>query len=45
MKINLAATIRHLILEGKSNAEIISALKLPAAKRHYPSWYRCELMR
>ncbi len=43
--INVAAAILHLILEGKSNEEIVALLSLPKAKRYYPTWYRAAMMR
>jgi hypothetical protein len=40
---------RDLILAGRTNQEIWVALKqrfnLDDSKKHYPSWYRCQLKR
>jgi hypothetical protein len=40
---------RDLILAGKTNEEVWVALKeqfkLSDDKRHYPTWYRCQLKR
>lgn len=42
---SLSATIRALIQAGKSNAEIMAEAQLPASKKHYPQWYRSEMVR
>lgn len=46
---SVSTTIRELILAGKSNQEIWATLKetfdLDDSKKHYPSWYRCEMRR
>ena len=44
-KITLASSIRHLVAQGKTNAEIFEELKLPADKRWYPAWYRAAEVR
>lgn len=40
---------RELILAGKTNQEVWALIKeafdLDDSKKHYPSWYRCELKR
>lgn len=40
---------RELILSGKTNQEVWAILKetfsLDDSKKHYPSWYRCEMRR
>ncbi len=40
---------RALILAGKTNQEVWAIIKeafdLDDSKKHYPSWYRCELKR
>lgn len=45
----ISATARTLILEGKTNQEVWEILKarfnLDDSKRHYPTWYRCEMKR
>ena len=45
----ISATARALILAGKTNQEVWAALKqqfnLDDSKKHYPTWYRCELKR
>lgn len=45
----ISATARELILAGKSNQEVWTILKetfgLDDGKKHYPSWYRCEMKR
>lgn len=45
----VSAVARQLILEGKSNADVWSALKsqfnLDDSKKHYAAWYRAELRR
>lgn len=47
---SISAFMRGLILEGKSNAEVWSAAKatfpnLSDDKKHYPTWFRCEMKR
>jgi hypothetical protein len=48
-KLGISATARQLILDGKSNQEVWEALKqqfnLDDSKKHYPTWYRCEMKR
>lgn len=45
----ISATARALILDGKTNQEVWDALQakfnLDHSKRHYPTWYRCEMKR
>jgi hypothetical protein len=45
----VSAVARELILAGKSNADVWAVLstqfKLDDSKKHYPTWYRCELRR
>jgi hypothetical protein len=45
----ISATARSLILDGKTNQEVWGILKerfnLDDSKRHYPTWYRCEMKR
>lgn len=45
----ISATARALILEGKTNTEVWEVLQakfnLDQSKRHYPTWYRCEMKR
>jgi len=48
-KAGISATARELILSGKTNQEVWEALKqqfnLDDSKKHYPTWYRCEMKR
>ena len=48
-KMGISATARELILAGKTNQEVWEALKqqfnLDDSKKHYPTWYRCEMKR
>ena len=48
-KLGISATARELILSGKTNQEVWEVLKqqfnLDDSKRHYPTWYRCEMKR
>lgn len=48
-KLGISATARELILSGKTNQEVWEILKqqfnLDDSKRHYPTWYRCEMKR
>lgn len=48
-KIGISATARELILSGKTNQEVWEVLKqqfnLDDSKKHYPTWYRCEMKR
>lgn len=45
----ISSRARELILDGKTNEEVFSALQaefqLDDEKKYYPSWYRCELRR
>ncbi len=45
----ISATARALILAGKTNQEVWAELKqqfdLDDSKKHYPTWYRCEMKR
>lgn len=45
----ISATARALIADGKTNAEVWEVLQeqfnLDRSKRHYPTWYRCEMKR
>lgn len=46
---SISATARALILDGKTNQEVWEVLsgrfRLDDSKRHYPTWYRCEMKR
>jgi hypothetical protein len=48
-KMGISATARELILSGKTNQEVWEVLKqqfnLDDSKKHYPTWYRCEMKR
>jgi len=48
-RIGISATARALILAGKTNQEVWAELKqqfdLDDSKKHYPTWYRCEMKR
>lgn len=45
----VAAVVRELVQQGKSNAEIWAIIQpkfqLNGGKRHYPAWYRAEMKR
>lgn len=45
----VSSMARDLILAGKTNQEVWAVIKeafnLDDSKKHYPSWYRCELKR
>lgn len=45
----ISVTARELILAGKTNQEVWAELKqqfdLDDSKKHYPTWYRCEMKR
>lgn len=45
----VSQTARDLILAGKTNEEVWAVLQqtfnLDRSKRHYPTWYRCEMKR
>ena len=49
-KPTVSSTARELILKGKTNEEVLEALvdlfQLdPETKKHYPGWYRAQLVR
>ena len=49
-RITISSTARRLILEGKTNAEVLEALTRehdvdPTKRKHYPSWFRAQLVR
>lgn len=48
-RITVSAVARELILAGKDNKEVWTALveqfRLDETKKHYPAWYRAELRR
>jgi len=48
-RVSVSARARELILAGKTNTEVWSALKvefkLTDDRKHYPSWYRSQLRR
>jgi hypothetical protein len=48
-KTSISATARSLILDGKTNQEVWEIIKsefnLDDSKKHYPTWYRCEMKR
>jgi hypothetical protein len=48
-KMGISATARELILSGKTNQEVWEVLQqqfnLNDSKKHYPTWYRCEMKR
>lgn len=48
-KLTVAGFIRSLVDQGKTNEEIWKLaqpkFKMPEAHRHYPGWYRAEMMR
>lgn len=45
----VSAVARELILAGKTNQEVWAIIKdafnLDDSKKHYPTWYRCEMKR
>lgn len=45
----ISQTARDLILSGKTNEEVWAVLQqtfnLDDSKKHYPTWYRCEMKR
>lgn len=45
--ISVAAFARELILAGRTNEDVFKSLQakfnLDKSKKHYPSWYRCQL--
>ena len=48
-KAGISVTAHELILSGKTNQEVWEVLKqqfnLDDSKKHYPTWYRCEMKR
>lgn len=48
-RVGVSSMARDLILAGKTNQEVWDVLKdafnLDDSKKHYPTWYRCELKR
>jgi hypothetical protein len=48
-RVTVSSEIRRLILEGKTNQEVWTVVaakyRLDASKKHYPTWYRCQLKR
>ena len=48
-KASCSAVARELILAGKTNAEVWAVIQkqfeLGDDKKHYPTWYRCQLKR
>lgn len=48
-KATISSTARKMILEGKDNTTVLKALKrlykIDDSKKHYPAWYRAELVR
>lgn len=46
---SISGTARRLISEGHTNQEVWAVLKqqfdLDDSKKHYPTWYRCEMKR
>lgn len=48
-RITISSTARKLIEEGKTNKQVWVVIKemfkLSDDKRHYPSWFRCQLKR
>lgn len=48
-RITISSTARRLIEEGKTNKQVWVVIKemfkLGDDKRHYPSWFRCQLKR
>jgi hypothetical protein len=48
-KPTVSSVARELILAGRTNEEVFAALhakfKLPESKKHYPAWYRSDLVR
>jgi len=48
-RITVSSVARELILAGKTNKEVFQALAeqfdLDDSKKHYPSWYRSQLVR
>lgn len=45
----VSAVARELILAGRTNQEVWAVIKeafnLDDSKKHYPTWYRCEMKR
>lgn len=48
-RVTVASFMRDLIKGGKSNEEVFAAAQkkfgIGEEKKHYPSWYRCEMRR
>lgn len=48
-RISCSSVAKDLILAGKTNQEVWDVIskqfKLDATKKHYPTWYRCQLKR
>ena len=46
---SISSVARAMILDGKTNQEVWAAIKeqfnLDDSKKHYPTWYRCEMSR
>jgi predicted solute-binding protein len=49
VRVTVASFMRDLIKAGKSNEEVFAAAQkkfgIGEDKKHYPSWYRCEMRR
>lgn len=49
LRVTVASFMRDLIKGGKSNEEVFAAAQkkfgIGEEKKHYPSWYRCEMRR
>jgi hypothetical protein len=47
--VTTSSVARAMILDGKTNQEVWAAIKrqfgLDDSKKHYPTWYRCEMGR
>jgi hypothetical protein len=48
-KLSCSSVAKELILAGKTNQEVWDVIskqfKLDTTKKHYPTWYRCQLKR
>jgi len=48
-RVTCASVAKELILAGKTNKEVWEVIskqfKLDSTKKHYPTWYRCQLKR
>lgn len=42
---SVASEARRLILAGRTNEQVVKALRLPKSKAHYPAWYRAQIVR